>query len=144
MKSLREKLSVGVSMLVAALMLCQPVCAQTQSNDETETTAQVKILPPAYNDEMLRLAEILGSLHYIRELCGADEGQLWRTQMEDLLQKEEPTPDRRAALIAHFNRGFRGFQSSYRECTSAAIEANERYLFEGSKLAGLISTRYGR
>ncbi len=145
-KLFRTKLS---ALVVAVLIGWHPVVTVwAQSGNGTQTagpdSGQGKVLPPAYNEEMLRLSEILGALHYIRELCGANEGQLWRKQMEDLLQKEEPTPERRAELIAHFNRGFRGFQSSYRDCTPAAVEANDRYMFEGARLAGLIGTRYGR
>ena len=93
---------------------------------------------------MMRLAEILGSLHYLRELCGAEEGQLWRGLMSDLIEKENPTPERRARMIARFNQGFRGFQETYRKCTPAAVEANRRYIAEGEKLAGEIPSRFGR
>lgn len=93
---------------------------------------------------MLRLSEVLGSLHYLRELCGAKEGQKWRRAMQDMINDEEPTNERKAQMIANFNHGFRGFQETYRECTGAAIEANNRYIAEGIKLSGEIPTRYGR
>jgi uncharacterized protein (TIGR02301 family) len=31
-----------------------------------------------YDEKLLRLSEILGAVHYLRELCGANEGQSWR------------------------------------------------------------------
>ncbi|GIL03204.1 MAG: TIGR02301 family protein [Alphaproteobacteria bacterium] len=105
---------------------------------------EVRELPPAYEEEMLRLAEILGSLHYLRELCGAQEGQLWREQMQELLDKEEPTAERRARLIARFNRGYRGYREIHRECTPAAAEAANRYLRQGIRIAAEIPNRYGR
>jgi len=122
--------------------------AQSTESESAEQEApdgpKIKVLPPAYEAQMLRLSEILGALHYLRDLCNANEGQLWREQMQNMLQQEEPTAERRALLIARFNRGFRGFQETYRECTDAAIEANDRYIFEGTRLAGEIPGRYGR
>ena len=122
--------------------------AQNNNTGNTEAAVpdqpKIKVLPPAYENQMLRLSEILGALHYLRDLCGANEGQLWREQMQNMLKQEEPTAERRAMLIARFNRGFRGFQETYRECTDAAIEANNRYIFEGTRLAGEIPGRYGR
>ena len=34
-----------------------------------------------YDDRLFRLSEILGAVHYLRELCGAEEGQQWRERM---------------------------------------------------------------
>lgn len=105
---------------------------------------KITVLPPAYDNQMMRLAEILGALHYLRELCGAKEEQLWRDEMKNLIEQEEPTVERRAMLTARFNRGFRGYREIYRTCTAAAIEANKRYLRQGTRLAGEIPNRYGR
>ncbi len=116
--------------------------AEGQAN--TQSTALPSLLPPAYEEPMLRLAEILGSLHYLRELCKTGEEGEWRKQMEELLSVEDPTPDRRAKLIGRFNRGFRGPSEVYRECTPAAAEAANRYLRQGTRLAGEIPGRYGQ
>ncbi len=90
-------------------------------------------LPP-YQDELKRLAEILGAVHYLRALCGADEGENWRAQMEALLAAEEPGPNWRAQLVAEFNRGYRTFERSYRRCTASAVLATRRYMNEGAEL----------
>ncbi len=129
--------------LSGPLAYAQSTDAEATEQGET-SQSKIKVLPPAYENQMLRLSEILGALHYLRDLCGANEGQLWRDQMQNMLKQEEPTAERRALLIARFNRGFRGFQETYRECTDAAIEANNRYIFEGTRLAGEIPGRYGR
>src|SRR5579871_5950967 len=49
-----------------------------------------------YDNQLLRLAEILGTLHYLRELCGANEGQVWRDQMRELVNSEGTNALRRA------------------------------------------------
>lgn len=99
---------------------------------------------PPYEAQMQRLAEILGSLHYLRPLCGSDEGSLWRDQMNAMLDAEAPTPDRKAKLVTAFNQGYSSFASTYRACTQAAAEAVDRFTAEGSKLTHDIATRYGR
>jgi uncharacterized protein (TIGR02301 family) len=95
-----------------------------------------------YESEMQRLSEILGALHYLREVCGAKEGQTWRNEMQALVDAEAPSGERRERLIASFNRGYRGFQQTYRTCTPAADFAIRRYLEEGSKIARDITARY--
>ena len=76
--------------------------------------------PAPYDGDLQRLAEILGALHYLRGICGANEGQKWRNEMQALLDAEAPSGDRRNRLQVRFNRGYRGFQQTYRTCTPAA------------------------
>lgn len=97
---------------------------------------------PPYEEELLRLSEILGAMHYLRALCGADEGQLWRDQMEHLIAVEEPQPAWRARLVASFNEGYRGFDRTYRNCTPSAVRAIDLYISEGRELAEVIKSRY--
>jgi uncharacterized protein (TIGR02301 family) len=99
---------------------------------------------PPYEQQLQRLAEILGALHYLRPLCGAEEPAVWRDQMDQLLAAEDPTPERRARLVSQFNHGFSSFASVYRNCTPAALAAIERYIAEGARLTRDITTRYGR
>ena len=95
-----------------------------------------------FDGELMRLAEILGALHYLRGICGANEGQKWRNEAQALIDAEAPSGDRHEQMIASFNRGFRGFQQTYRTCTPAADLAIRRYLDEGAKLAREITARY--
>ncbi len=95
-----------------------------------------------YDASLQRLAEILGALHYLRGICGANEGQKWRNQMQALVDAEAPSGDRRTRMVASFNRGFRNFQQSYRTCTPAANLVIRRYLDEGSKIAREVTARY--
>jgi uncharacterized protein (TIGR02301 family) len=95
-----------------------------------------------FDADLQRLAEIFGSLHYLRAICGANEGQKWRTEMQALIDAETPSGDRRARIIASFNRGYRGFQQTYRTCTPAADFVIRRYLTEGAKISREITARY--
>ena len=98
--------------------------------------------PAPFDGDLLRLAEILGALHYLRAICGANEGQKWRSEMQALIDAEAPGGDRRQKIIASFNRGYRGFEQTYRGCTPAADVAIRRYLEEGAKIARDITARY--
>ncbi len=97
---------------------------------------------PQYDVKMLRLAEVLGSLHYLRNLCGEKTTQ-WRDRMEELIKAENPTPTRRARLYAAFNDAYRAFSVNYHSCTKAAVDADQRYIKEGSALANELLNRYG-
>lgn len=103
--------------------------------------AQISATVP-YDAKLMRLAEVLGSIHYLRNICGEKSNE-WRDQMEQLLAVENPEPLRRARLIASFNRGYRTFDSVYVTCTDQALEAANRYMAEGLSLTQEINTRYG-
>lgn len=95
-----------------------------------------------YEKPLLRLAEVLGSIHYLRNLCG-EAGQEWRERMEALLEAEAPPPARRARMVASFNHGYRSFEASYAVCTESARAAIRRYMKEGAELSSDIAARYG-
>jgi uncharacterized protein (TIGR02301 family) len=88
--------------------------------------ARAEVAAAPFDGSLQRLAEILGALHYLRNICGANEGLKWR----------------RSRMIASFNRGYRGYQQTYRSCTPAADLVIRRYLEEGSKIAREMTARY--
>jgi uncharacterized protein (TIGR02301 family) len=87
----------------------------------------------------MRLAEILGAVHYLRELCGAEEGQIWRDQMQEILRNEGTTAVRRAKLVNKFNDGYRGYRRTYRTCTQSATLATRRFSTEGAQIAASLA-----
>jgi uncharacterized protein (TIGR02301 family) len=95
-----------------------------------------------FDGDLQRLAEILGTLHYLRGICGTNEGPKWRNEMQALIEAETSAGERRAKIVASFNRGYRNFQQTYRTCTPAADFAIRRYLEEGSKISREITARY--
>jgi uncharacterized protein (TIGR02301 family) len=119
--------SIVLSGLLALALAGTPVHAQA---------------PAPFDANLQRLAEIMGALHYLRDICGAKEGQKWRNEVQALIDAEAPAGDRRARMIASFNRGYRVFQQTYRTCTPAAELVIRRYLEEGSKIAREVTARY--
>ncbi len=116
--------------------------AQPQAPAQQDAQPQPQNRPAPYDHDLLRLAEILGSLHFLRGICGSDEGQKWRDEAQLLIDTEAPGGERHEQMIASFNRGYRAFQQSYRTCTPAADFAIRRYLVEGARIAREITARY--
>src|SRR5262249_29791556 len=88
-----------------------------------------------YDDKLLRLSEILGAVHYLRELCGNNDGQLWRDRMKDLMNAEGSSSLPRAQLTRGFNDGYRSYSRTSNTCTASAQTAISRFLIEGADLA---------
>ena len=88
-----------------------------------------------YDEKLLRLAEILGAVHFLRELCGADDGQLWRQQMLTLMDAEGSTLSRRVRFASRFNTGYRSYRRTYQACTSGAKDQTGRFLAEAAEIA---------
>jgi uncharacterized protein (TIGR02301 family) len=97
-------------------------------------TAQNPNANKSFDEKLFRLAEILGAVHYLRELCEADEGTLWRQQMKDLLESEGATSLRKAQLTRSFNNGYRSYSRTYVNCTPSARSAITRFLTEGVEI----------
>lgn len=119
----------AMARLGAALVLtglaALPAAGQTSAGPDTRP----------YDDRLMRLSEILGAIHYLRELCGANEGQLWRDRMRELMDAEGSSALRRAKLTRSFNNGYRSYSRTYNACTASAQTAITRFLTEGSEIA---------
>ena len=107
--------------LCACLVFFQPLNVSAQLSEDNKP----------YDNKLMRLSEILGAIHYLRELCGAREGQVWRDQMNELIESEGTTAIRRAKLVKGFNKGYRGYRRTYRTCTEPAKTAIDRFVNEG-------------
>jgi uncharacterized protein (TIGR02301 family) len=119
-----------VQAALIALTLAAPVAVRAQD------------AAAPFDGDLQRLAEILGTLHYLRAVCGSNEGMKWRNQMQALVEAETPSGERRSRMVASFNRGYHGFQQTYRTCTPAANLAIQRYLDEGAKISRDLTARY--
>jgi uncharacterized protein (TIGR02301 family) len=168
MKTRAPALGLGVCVLAVAMLAWTPL-AQAQffwspffqdQQPKRQKVRPAKPKPPAddlppivpkessippppddrpYDAKLLRLAEILGAVHYLRELCGAQEGQTWRDQMKEIVKNEGSTAVRRAKLVNSFNDGYRGYRRTYRTCTSSATLAVTRFSAEGAQIAAALA-----
>ena len=95
--------------------------------------------------EMVRLAEVLGAVHYLRPLCGSHEGQKWRNQMIRMLDFVHTSGDEKQVLISHFNIYYYRYRDAYPHCTGQAVRDANRMMSEGQRLAAdLARLGYGQ
>jgi uncharacterized protein (TIGR02301 family) len=134
--------------LILGLSVVVPVFGQEKRKKAAEEAAKTETpavaeKPAPYDPKLLRLAEILGSVSYLRNLCKGSETE-WRGMMQELLGEETANePQRAARLTAAYNRGYRSFAATYLKCTPQAIAAEEAYRAEGATLATEITARFG-
>jgi uncharacterized protein (TIGR02301 family) len=118
---------------------------QAKTSGSTEADVQDKAVqdtPEPYDHDLERLSEILGALHFLRGVCNSGEGEKWRTEAKALIDAEAPSGSRREKMVASFNRGYSGFEQTYRICTPAADIVIRRYMEEGAKIARDITAHY--
>ncbi len=94
-----------------------------------------------YDEPLLRLAEILGAVHYLRELCSANEGQLWRQHMRTLIDAETASAQRKARITRSFNQGYRNYSRTYTTCTPSAQTQIDRFMAEGVEIAETLAEK---
>jgi uncharacterized protein (TIGR02301 family) len=119
-----------------------PAQPKSSSSNSGSSSTAAQDQPAPYDKDLQRLSEILGALHFLRGICASNEGAKWRDEAQTLIEAEAPSGTRHDQMVASFNRGYRGFQQSYRSCTPAADAVIRRYLEEGAKLARDITARY--
>ncbi|MDP1731654.1 MAG: TIGR02301 family protein [Devosia sp.] len=105
------------------------------------STAPALAIDPPYQEQMERLAEIMGSLYFLQPLCrpGLED---WRGEMAELISLDQPDEDRRQRLAGAFNQGYSAYARLYRICTVSAAEALTRLLVEAERTAREIHSRY--
>ncbi|MBB4065586.1 TIGR02301 family protein [Gellertiella hungarica] len=150
MKGRHVALCLGAALVLLPPALAAAAAGAAKPGAKTAETQPAPAPPPPppqaapYDRDLLRLAEIMGSLHYLRGLCNPDEKDQWRAKMQKLIDLEAgKEADRRQKLTAAFNRGYRSFAALHATCTGAALEAEERYRAEGATLATEITARFG-
>ncbi|WP_246742879.1 TIGR02301 family protein [Rhodomicrobium vannielii] len=118
----------------------QPAPPPPQLQQEVAPQGKLGSDDRPYDAQLFRLAEILGTLHYLRELCGGNEGQVWREHMRELVSSEGTSALRRAKLVEAFNRGYRDYSRTYRTCTQPALVAIQRFMDQATTITdGLVA-----
>jgi uncharacterized protein (TIGR02301 family) len=131
-----------LSLLVAVTM---PALAQQRRPAQTpppKEEAAPEPPPAAYEPDLLRLAEVLGTLSYMTALCTQPGSDSWPQRITQLIEAEGTTSQRRERLAGAYNRGYLGHQSTHRACTDRSREVIDRMLQQGQRLTREISTRF--
>ncbi|MGG7518880.1 TIGR02301 family protein [Allorhizobium undicola] len=138
MKKLIVMLFAATGLMSATI---PPTAVQSPVPDSAPTESPTAT---PYDSQLNRLAEVLGTVTYLRNLCGADSEPQWRASMEKLIEEDaDNEPLRKEALTASFNRGYRAFAAVHTTCTSAARMAESQYRAEGATLVDEMTARFG-
>lgn len=144
----------ALAALILAALIASPEAPQAQTRRPAQPQQQQQrpadpappepeSSAPPYEPQLLQLAEIIGSLAYLRTLCETREAQDWRERMAALLDSEGRSPQRRERLASAYNRGFRAYSATHRTCSGGTQEASARLAQEGEKLAKALASRFG-
>ena len=135
---MRSKIAAA-SALAITLTLAPALAQQPAAPVQLETA-------PPYERQLLRLSEILGALEWLTNVCGEDSATMirgqWRARMLALIETEGATPQRRERLAGGYNRGYRGYEATYRTCTPNARLVIGRFLDEGGRIARDVGNQY--
>ena len=130
--------------LCLAIAFAAPAFAQKAKDDAAKEAPVIEEKPAPYDERLERLSEILGAVHYLRNLCAGTAEDNWRASVQRIIELEAgKEPKRQEKLTAAFNRGYRSFAAIYTACTDSAVVAEERYRNEGATLATEITARFG-
>ena len=87
----------------------------------------------------MRLAEILGAMHHLQQLCKAHDDQTWRKQMIVLMKAEGARGIKHTRLVSSFNQGYRNAQEVHTSCTKPANSKIASYTDEGARLTNWLA-----
>lgn len=124
----RVALAAMLSVTTPPLLLAQaPPPAPPSAFDATDTRP--------YDDKLIRLSVVIGAVHYLRELCGGNDGQVWRDRMRELIETDKGSALRRVKLTKSFNHGYRSYRRTYQSCSPSAQATLTKFLAEGAELS---------
>ena len=116
------KNSILAVSLILAVLFVAPSVAWSQSDYARHST------------RLVRIAEIMGGLHYLRGICDKENNQVWRGNMLRLLDLEQPPQDVRERMVSRFNSYFDREKRSYSTCNRKATREIKRLAGEGQQL----------
>ncbi len=143
-------LSLALAMVVARADLASAAAAPApkaaaapSAPSSTPPALTTPTPPPPYEPQLIRLAELMGALAYLRDLCGQGDSAEFRAKMAALLAVEPNDAQRRDQLAGAYNRSFQDYATSYRACGPSAAAIIERDLAETARLTSDLANRYG-
>lgn len=95
----------------------------------------------SYEADLVRMSELLGSIHHLRSICTLNEGSMWRGKMIDMLGTLEGSKSQRDMLISHFNDYYFRAERRFPICTSVAAREANKLFREAETLARRLSSQ---
>lgn len=85
-------------------------------------------------DELLRIAGIMGAVHYLHGQCDGSGTQIWRDNMKRLIELEQPAPEVRQTMIERFNAQYEAQRKRFSKCNKKRAKEAARMAEEGERL----------
>lgn len=120
---------VGTWLRVGAFLALMTACAFTPAHARADTL----------DDGLTRLSEILGTIHHLRDICGANDGPLWRNKMIDMINAAKLEPEKRQQMISHFNDAYYDARTGFPKCSGEAAKQANLLFDEAETLATQLS-----
>ena len=124
-------------LIAAAAVFASAELACAQSPPPPPAPPDISDARP-YDDKLIRLSVVLGAVHYLRELCGGNDGAVWRDRMRELIETDKGSALRRVKLTKSFNHGYRSYRRTYQTCTGPAQATLTKFIAEGAELSDLL------
>lgn len=122
--------------------ICSMFALHVQVSNAQTTSAPQPDAP--FIKDLERLAEILGSVHYLQAICSETGVSPWRGQMQKLIETEFRSDELKQRAVARFNIGYQSYANIHVTCSTAAEVTLDRFLKEGTEIADIVVKRYGR
>jgi uncharacterized protein (TIGR02301 family) len=100
-------------------------------------------IPQPYEPDLLRLAEIIGAMAFLRGLCEGQDRAIWPERMRNLMEAEGRSGPIKERLAGAYNRGFRSYALVHQQCSDVAKEAAARLALDGDVLSRKLANRFG-
>jgi uncharacterized protein (TIGR02301 family) len=101
-------------------------------------------LSTAQEKPLVELSEVMGALTFLSQLCApGTEPNPWRRRMETLLEAEGEASGTHDRMAGAYNTGFADYATTYRQCTPAALAAQQALVREAARLARDLERRFG-
>jgi uncharacterized protein (TIGR02301 family) len=127
----RRSSGFGTNAFIGAALALALICAALP--------ARAASMDRPMENGLERLAEILGSVHHLREVCGANEGALWRNKMIDMMNVAALDAEHRQRMISHFNEGYYQAQTAFPGCSGRAAARANALFDEAHRLAARLA-----
>ncbi|MEE9329474.1 MAG: TIGR02301 family protein [Parvularculaceae bacterium] len=123
-----------VLVLLAFAIALTPALAQDNARTDASDIYRGR------QDHLVLLAETLGELHHLRQLCHRNSRpDLWRERMKELVTLEEPVAVTRQKMIEGFNHRFKKAEKKWTNCAFDAVEQARSLAREGRAIANLLA-----
>ncbi len=136
----------AAGLFLVALSVCSGLSSPVALAQADTGTPDRGDLPPRsaeYLDDLVLMANLLGSAHAVRQVCDGKQAQQWRRHMVGLLDLEAPEPGfLRQRLIQTFNAAYARISARYPTCSRDARGAERAFAEQGRKIADRLAASY--